>query len=272
MEKRIVFAADSAGQWSAAESKLERSSARTRSGQPVLHWHITVDHFAGEPNYPIGWPRISSTLREASARDWSGWDYLQMWVYTETSRQALPREPVGLALHTPDREGAYNRPLDELKKGAWVQIRISLSEIPRHQDVRLMQFSISESKYRHQDELDFYFDEIALLRYAQPTLLEFVPECAVMFADAKELAVHFNLAGIKPEESAQVTCELRQGGKTAIRTTVSATRGPQRVTLALGGARLAAGNYELAASVAGGAQSVTAPIRLVTSPWERKEP
>ena len=213
MEKRIVFGPESVSQWSAAESSVEASAPPVAAGHPVLHWHITVDHFGGEAKYPIGWPRISRTLREPSTRDWSGWDYLQLWVYTDTSREALPREPVGLRFHTPDKEGAYHRPLQELKKGAWAQVRLPLAQVPRHHDVRLMQFHISDSNYRHGDKLDLYFEEIALLRHAQPTLLDFAPEQAVMFTDAKEVAVRFQLAGIKPGDSAPVTCELRQGGQ-----------------------------------------------------------
>lgn len=271
MEKRIVFGPESAGQWSAAESNIEASTRRTRTGQPVLRWHITVDHFGGEAKYPIGWPRISRTLREPSSQDWSGWDYLQLWIYTDTSCDALPREPVGLILHTPEKESAYHRPLPELKKGAWAQIRIPLSDVPRRHEVRLMQFNISDSTYRHQDQLDLYFEEIALLRYAQPTLLEFAPESAVMFADASNVPVRFHLAGIKPGESANVICDLRQGGKTAAQATVRAARGPQRVLLDLRGVRLAAGSCELLAGIAGAAPTASAPLRLVTSPWQGKE-
>ena len=55
-------------------------------------------------------------------------------------------------------------------------------------------------------------------------------------------------------------------------TTVGAARGPQRVTLDLRGARLAAGSCELRAGIAGGAPTATAPMRLVASPWQGKEP
>jgi hypothetical protein len=272
MENRILFGAESASRWAAAESKLEASNLSTRTGQPVLHWHITVDHLGGEANYPIGWPRISRTLREPSARDWSGWDYLQFWVYTDTSRETLPRDPVGLTLHTPDKEGAFNRSLDDLKKAAWVRVRIPLSEVPRHHDVRLMQFHIAESKYRHRDELDFYFDEIALLRYAQPALLDFTTENAVMFADAKQVPLRFNLAGVKPGTSVEVTCVLKTGGTVAAETKLKAGRGPQRAMLDLHEVRLAAGDYELSASIAGGTQVVATSLRLVSSPWQGKEP
>jgi len=267
MEKRILLGPEASPPWSVAESTVETSSVRTRTGKPVLHWHITVDHFAGELKYPIGWPRANCALRDAAARDWSQWDYFQFWVYTDTTRTALPREPVGLTLYTPDKQNGYLRPLTELAKGQWVQVRIPVSQVPRHQDVRLMQFHISESQYRHEDQLDLYFDEIALARYAQPTLLEFAPEGDVTFADAKQLPLRFKLAGVKPGERVQVVCELRKGGTAVAQTAVEAVRGPQRVTVDLSRVKPEAGEYEVVARAAGGAEAA-ARVRLVESPWK----
>ena len=271
MEERILFGPESARQWSAAESTLEASTDRIRMQRPTLRWHITVNHLAGEARYPIGWPRVSCALREAATRDWSGWDFLQLWVYTDTTRAGLPQEPVGLALHTPDKEGAYNRPLAGLKKGEWVRVLVPLTEVPRHHDVRLMQLHVSESNYRHLDQLDFHLDNITLLRHAQPTLLGFAAENAVLFADATQVPVRFNLAGVKPGERVEVGCELRQGGKTVVHTAVTAARGPQRVALELGRARLEPGDFEVVARAAGGPEAATARLRLVESPWQGKE-
>ncbi len=105
LEKSILVGPESARQWSAAECTIEASKTRMRTGQGVLYWHVTVDYFSGEPNYPIGWPRIGYTFKEAAARDWSGWDYFQIWVYTDTTRIALPREPAGLAIYAPTGKG-----------------------------------------------------------------------------------------------------------------------------------------------------------------------
>ena len=189
-----------------------------------------------------------------------------MGLQRHLARGAAPRAGRH-GLNTPDKADAYSRSLDELKKDEWAEIRIPLSEIPRHGDVRSIQFHISESKYRHQDRLDFYFDDAALLRYAQPTLLDFAAECAVVFADVKQLPVRFNLTGVKPDEKAEVVCELRRDGKAAAQTTLSATRGPQRALLHLDAATLAPGDYELVARVQGGSQA-TARVRLVESPWK----
>lgn len=268
MEKRIVFGPEMAGQWSAAESTVDASPRQGWASHPMLHWHIAVDHFGGEANYPVGWPRISCALRDPASRDWSAWDYLQLSIYAGTSRDALPREPVGLAIYTPDKNSAYQRILHELKKDAWTRIRIPIAELPRAQDVRLMQFHIADSHYRHQDQLDLYFEEIALVRYAQPAFLGFGPESRVMFADTAHVPVRFRLAGIAPGETLEVAFELRQGGRTAVRTTARLARGLQRIVLDLRGAQLSAGDCELSAGIAGGAARATAPLRLAPSPWQ----
>jgi hypothetical protein len=267
LEKRIVFGPESAPQWSAPESAVETAAEPSRTGSPVLHWQITVDHFAGEPNYPIGWPRANCALRDAIARDWSDWDYFEFWVFADITRAALPRDPVGLALHTPDKREAYTRLLSELKKGEWVQVRIPLSQVPRRDDVRLMQVHISEANYRHQDRLDFYFDQIALLRYAQPTLLDLAAESEVMFTDARQLAVKFQLAGVKAEDRVEVVCEFRRNGDVVARMAAAYGRGPQRMTMDLSRIQLAPGDYDVVARAPGGAEAA-ARVRLVASPWK----
>jgi hypothetical protein len=267
MEKKVLFGPETAKEWSVAESKLEPSTEHVKLGKAALHWHVTVDYTAGEAKYPIGWPRFSHAIPEGPVRDWSDWDFLHMWIYTETSREALPKDPVGLGLLTPDKAGAYSTVLSVLKKGEWVEITIPMTKIPRNNDVRSIQFHISESNYRDRDALDLHIDDLALVRYAEPTLLAFASEQSVMFADAKCVPVRLEVAGVKRAESADLSCELRRGWEVVAKASVKVERGPQRLALDLGGKTLKAGMYELAARVAGGPME-KAQVRVVESPWE----
>jgi hypothetical protein len=267
-ERRVLCDAASASQWVVAESTVEASATHAAPGKTLLHWHVPVDHLAGEVKYPIGWPRAHWALRDAAARDWSEWDFLQLRVYTDTSRETLPWEPVGLTLYTPDKAGAYHRPLTELRKGAWTDIRLPLAQVPRTHDVRLLQVHVAESKYRHQDRLDLYFDEIALLRYAEPTLVDFAAESAVMFADSKVIPVRCQLLGVKPGVGVEIACQLQCDGRVAARATAQGTRGVQRLVLDVSRQRLAPGVYELTAQAAGARHRAAAPLRLVESPWQ----
>lgn len=266
MEKHSLFGAPAPKGWSVAESTLEVTSARVKVNSTALHWHVTVDHYGGERNHPVGWPRFGRAIPEGAERDWSAWDYLRLWVYTTSSRPSLPHTPAGLNLYLPDRANSFSHTLTELKLNEWVEIRIPISKIPRPHDVRYVQFHISESNYQHGDTLDLFIDDLALLRYARPTLLEFAPETRVAFADTPLLATQFHLGGLKPNETVPVVCELRRDGKTVARTTTHAARGPQRLSLRLTGRNLLPGHYELAVR-AGDGDEASARVRFVESPW-----
>ncbi|MFA6544370.1 MAG: hypothetical protein WCS99_08080 [Limisphaerales bacterium] len=267
LEKLVLFNGDTAKTWSAAEATMLPSTDRVKTAGPSLHWHITVDYYAGEAKYPIGWPRVSHTVTGATG-DWSAWDFLHMWIYTGTSREALPTAPVSLIISQGgDKSLNYSRTLSELKKGEWVEVRIPISKFSQPNDVRVMQFSIAEDKYHHQDKLDFYIDDLALLRYAAPTVLDFTAVNAVMFDDVRQIPVSFRLTGISQFEHKRVTWELRRQGRVMAGGTVESGRGGQRVALDVSKASLQAGDYELRASVEGGTATATALVRVVASPW-----
>ena len=269
MEKQLLFGGASVKGWSPAESTLEVSTARVKLNETALHWHVTVDYFGGEKNYPIGWPRFGRAIPEGPQRDWSAWDYLHLWVYTTSSRPALPRDPAGLGLHAPDRSNAFSMILAELKLNEWVEIRIPVSKIPRPGDVRSIQFHIAEANYKHADQLDLFIDDLALLRYARPTILGFAAETAVTFADVKGVAARFQLAGVKPGDTVPVVCELRREGRVVARATARSARGPQRIVIEPGRGGLAPGMYELTAVAGDGQAAPPAALRVVESPWRK---
>ncbi|MCX7886240.1 MAG: hypothetical protein N3B01_03145 [Verrucomicrobiae bacterium] len=153
-----------------------------------------------------------------------------------------------------------------MKPNDWVEIRIPIAKIPRHNDVRYIQFHISEANYKHGDKLDLYIDDLALLRYARPTILDFSAETGVAFTDAHSLAAQFHLSGVRPGETVPVVCELRRGNKVAARSNTLAARGPQRVAIHLAGLKLVAGTYELVVRAADSTEA-KAVVRLVESPW-----
>ena len=271
-EKMVLGNGGNAGEWSPEESAIEASGKHAaKPDRTVLHWSVPVDYSAGEAAYPIGWPRVRREIPEGPERDWSGWDFLRLRVFTDTSRPALPSDPVGMNLYMPDKSSAYERPLTELKKGGWTEILVPVAKMPHPGDVRTIQFYISESDYRDHDRLDLFFDEIALLRYAEPSLFDFSPENQVMFADARYIPVRFRLAGVGPDAEPEVTCALLRTGagssEPVTRTAWKAKRDAGRYVLDLGSRRIVPGEYEMTAKVAGGSRSVSAHLRVVESPW-----
>lgn len=268
LEKQPLFAPEQLKAWYGAESTAEASTAHVKDAAHALHWHVTVDYHAGEPKYPVGWPRLGRSLDGPTLPEPSGWDYLHGWVYTETSRSQLPRVAAGLSLKLAGGRGDDQRVLSELKKGAWVELLWPISQLTQSQTLERVQFHISESNYQHGDTFDLYLSDLALLRFTSPTLLSFAPESAVMFTDVAHLPVMAQVAGLKMGASCDFTCELRRGPETVVRLATQAVRGVQRLSLDLGKNNLEPGNYELLAKVAGNPQPATAKLRLVESPWK----
>ena len=268
MEKLTLFDPADVKAWSPAESTVAATTEHARGSAATMHWQVIVDYTTGEAKYPIGWPRVGRSLPAGPARNWSGWDYLHCWIYVATNRERLPSVPAGLGLHTPDRAGAYQLTLAELKAGEWVELKLPIAEIPRNHDVRQIQFHIAEANYRDGDRLDFFLSDLALLRYAAPTLLAATPESAVLFADAARIPVRLHLAGLKPGQQAEVRCELFRDGRVAAHATASCIRGVQTAMLALGSQSLAPGDYELRSNLGGQTQPKIAHVRLVASPWK----
>jgi len=269
MDKRLVSGADFVRQWQATECTLESSIAHTRDGKPVLHWHVPVDYLHGEPKYLIGWPRITLVIKDPKDRDWNGWEYLQAWIYCDTTRDALPAaEPASLTVQSPDRAHAMHMTLSELAKGKWALISIPLSQLSGTGDVRMVQFNISESRYHHLDQVDFYIADLSLVRYAQPTILRLAAESQFAYCDDGYVPVRFELRGVAPGQTAQVACELLREGHVVAALTGKAAPGANRLAIDVSKAKLGEGEYELQARIGNTAAVVGPPIKLVQSPWQ----
>jgi hypothetical protein len=210
MERISIEDGSTASEFYVAEATVATSDKHAELGGTSMLFHIDVDHFAGQPDYPIGWPRTGRDIPEGQ-RDWSGYDFLELVIHTETSREALPRDPLGLIVYVPDKPNAYRRTLTELTKGETTRIVIPTSEIPRHDNVTRIQLFISESNYTHGDVLDFYIDDIALTRYAEPFIGGVEPLESVAFSDLTHLGVQFRLLGVDEAQKTAVTGRLRQG-------------------------------------------------------------
>ena len=129
-------------------------------------------------------------------------------------------------------------------------------------------FSISDSNYRHKDEVEFTIADLALTRFTAPTLLEFVPEQAALFTDAPGLPVRFRVSGFKTGERAEIVCELKRDGKTISRETIAATRGSQRVVMRRG-EKPPPGDSELVGKIGNGRPQIST-VRFVESPWTER--
>jgi hypothetical protein len=267
-QKLVLDSFEDTKAWGPAEATVEPDREHVKGGTSALHLGIDVNWETGEKAYPIGWPRTQRSLGEPWQQDWAGYDFFHFWVYTTTSRDALPDDPLGLNLYTPDKPRAYSRTLAELRKDAWVEIRIPVAAIPRPDQVTFIQFFISESNYRHGDRVDFYISDLSLLRYAEPTLDTLRVGQKVMFADARYLPVQVRIFGIPAEAQTPLEVTVLSGGKAIARATQEVGRGEGTVWIDLGAKPAVPGECEVRARLKESTTPAKADVfRIIASPW-----
>lgn len=269
MESRILADGDSESAWHSAEATMRPDATHAREGR-AMRFHVDVNHLAGEPNYPIGWPRTYLPIAK-NQRDWRGWDFVEFRIYADTSRERLPRTPLGFIVRSPDKPNSYHRPVHEAQKGQWAHVRIPIADMPDPAECTAVQFFVAESDYRHGDVLDFWIDDLALLRYAEPTIVAMRPAGRVHYADAEVIRVDVDLAGFDEDQTAELALRLVRDGQILRQSSAAVGPGLQTLPLQTGG-KMQAGFYELQAQIAGSERAVCETVRIVPSPWEEVSP
>lgn len=265
MEAFVIADGDSGSEWSPAEATMEPDDTHSREGS-AMRFHIDVNHETGQPDYPIGWPRTHVGV-PAEQQDWREWDFVDFWLYAETSRESLPNTPLGFIVRSPDRPNSFNTTLGEANKGEWVHFRFPTSNMPNPAECTRIQFYISESNYDHGDVLDFWIDDLALLRYAEPTIIGMQPLNRVHYADVDVVRVKLELTGLERGETAEVLARLVCNDATLRQGTARLGRGVHTIPLRVGG-NLPVGEYEVQAGIVGDDRTVSEQMRVISSPWE----
>lgn len=269
MEKLVLADGDADSKWHSAEAEMQPDDTHAMDSR-AMRFHVDVNHKTGQPDYPIGWPRTYMSMPE-DTRDWRKWDFVEFWLYADTSRDSLPGTPLGFIVRSPDKPNSYHRTVHEVQKGQWTRVRIPTSDMPSPADCRAIQFFISESNYNHGDVLDFWIDGLALLRYAEPTVISLQPLGRVQYADADVVRIEVGMTGLEEGQTAELLMRLVRDSETVRQGSSLLHSGIQAVPLKVGG-NLDAGCYELQAQIAGSHRTVTEKIRVISSPWEEKAP
>jgi hypothetical protein len=265
MEMLVLADGDSDSEWRSAEATMRPSATHAMESR-AMRFHVDVNHETGQPDYPIGWPRTYLTMPEDS-RDWRKWDFVEFWLYADTSRPSLPNTPLGFIVRSPDRPNSYHRTVHEAQKGKWTYVRIPTSDMPSPAKCTAVQFFVAESNYNHGDVLDFWIDGLALVRYAEPTIIHMRPLGSVQYADADVVRIEVRLTGLEKGHTAKLLLRLRRDDETVRRSSAMVRSGIQTVPLEVGG-NLDDGCYELQAQIAGSQRTITRTIRVISSPWE----
>ncbi len=241
-------------------------SARTAWGHPSVHMHIPVDFTAGEKRYPIGWPRMYLSLKP-DEQAWQAYDRFEFQLFTESSRQSLPKRPLMFHVYGPqDQKKLF--PLDIATIGTSTTFTVNISDLGLAGKVARLGFNINEADYADKDVVDFHFGGFRLARATVAQVTELKAVTPVLFRDSRALPVELVAEGPPERLSAGIPLQLRSGDRVALALTVPVARGRQTLYLPLAGAKLEPGPYALVACPDDPALRKEVTVTIVSSPWK----
>jgi hypothetical protein len=227
LERLVIDDMEDISGWSSGtpvETTLSASDRHVPPGKHSLKFGNVVDHTRGEKGYPIGWPRTGKNLARLKLTDWSEYDHFQCWIYVETSREALPANPLGIGFSHTGRRRSSSFALKEVQKDRWVKIVIPIAKLRDPKDVQSVQFNISEANYKHLDRVDFYIAEMVLTRYIDPTVAELSTDRRILYSSDRLVTAAYRLMGHRDVEHVRAEFAIGQGERVAAKTDAAAAR------------------------------------------------
>ena len=200
------------------ETTISASDKHVKEGTKSLLFANLVDHTKGEKNYPVGWPRTGKNLDKLKLTDFSPYDSFECWIYTDASRESLPRQPLGVGFYHSGAKRSTAIRLDEIAKDRWVKVVVPITRLDAPADVQRVQFSISESNYKHGDRVDFYIDGMVLVRYVHPAVAQLAVDRKILYSADREITAVFRLAGYKGMDDVKVEFSIGPAGEEPVAT------------------------------------------------------
>ena len=256
--------------WSPAECTVTAATEQLANGRPTLHVHVPVDHYAGEKKYPVGWPRMGLYPSALCERDWTRFEHFELMVYTEMSRDKIPKTPITLILYCPDRSRAWSRTLGELKLNEWVKFSLPISKMRYVEGVARVAFSVSESNYKHGDQLDFYIGGFRFVRSSECEIADLRPAASAVFQGQPAVDVEIDVLGVPKGVSRAVPFTIRRGEAVIRRESLPVHRGRYTLSIDIAELRLTPGTYTVAAFEGDREKTRSATFRVVASPWKEE--
>jgi hypothetical protein len=255
------------------ETTISVSNESVKQGAAAMVFANLVDHTKGEKNYPVGWPRTGMDMAKLSMTDWSGYDSFECWIRAETSRESLPKTPLGVGFYHSGQKRSSHFPLDQVHKGAWTKITIQVDRLLAPKDVQRVQFNISESDYRHGDRVDFIIDDVVLTRYVEPAVAELTLERRLLFSHDRVVLAQFKLAGYQGLETTRVELGIGRGDSQPLVTASCAARRAGELGLNISDP-LGSGDWWVAIFLRDAAGRLIdrreMPVRVIAGPFEEE--
>ena len=250
-------------QWQPTEA--EARSAAEVNGHPAITFHIDVDHHAGEPKYPIGWPRMY--MRKPNDIPWKDYDKFEFKVFTKTSSNLLPARAFNLKFAGQPRINIdLSFGLKQLKLNEWMPFSMPTNKLGEITSFSSVGFFISEANYPDKEVLDFTFAEIRLVRSSYCKITEMETQ-GVRYNTSSTLPVKITVFGPASDAARGVPFQIARGDKVLRLETLPVVRGNQTLQMDVSELNLTNGDYTLTAFPDNPDRKLTVSFKVIDSPF-----
>ena len=260
--------------WSPSESTVTLAGEKF-SGQPVLKWAVKVDHFSGERNYPVGWPRMyfqTFHRKPALLSDWREWDHLEFDIrMTLADDPANKTCPLTLMIATPANRLAL--PLRKWHDGKLHSVKVPVDQLKMPQKITSFGFSIAESNYKHGAKLTVWAGNFRLTRSSECFVEELKLLSPAITAADNALKINLHVTGPAGNVARGVPFEVSAlpSGKVLRQETLPVRRGIKDMEIEVDELRLAPGQYKLTVFPGDKAKTKSVVFTVVSSPFQVKK-
>jgi hypothetical protein len=261
VESRALIDGREVAGWEAVDSTLTQTSVE---GEPALLFRAVIDPGSTSPSRRGGRPHIQWSV-PADQRDWRGWEQIRLRVLAQSSGGSFSSRPLRITIRSGDPPVSSDRSVPALEMGKWQDFTFDLLDLSNPGAVGLVTLSLSRGRYAEKTTLEFAIARLELLRYSQPTLLDLQLLVGVAFADARSLPMQVKLLGLPAGGTTPVELRLIKESTPVANCRAQAEEGEAQLTFPLPRG-LSPGEYTLSGTVGG--STLSAPVKLVASPWQ----
>ena len=177
------------------DAAVAGSTEFVKQGRQSLTFMIRVN-WTKRPNetYAKGWPMMRRTF--ATPRDWTDYDYVSFWLYTRTEAKLLQERVLRVGF--PDASGK-RKDLDwytipNIRPGMWQQVMVPMTLDVDWSQVQGISFYVAEQWYRDGDKIDFFIDDMQLVKRTVPVLAD-VAACSRILPRGKGVVLDTAIEG-----------------------------------------------------------------------------
>lgn len=225
VERRVIDDMEDVGDWhnyTPEQSSISSSNRYVKQGGFSLEFANVIGRSEDKQKKSSVWPRTAKRLRKSESVDWTDYDYFECWVYATTSREALPEYPIAIVFYTLRPNISFDIELAQIGMGRWTKIRIPLAQIQFGGDVERIQFCLPSRNYDDGDRVNFYIDDIALVRYAHPVIKSLSARRRLVYVSERCLIADYSLVGNRSDKVTSVVLEIGQGNLLHAKTSIAA--------------------------------------------------